>query len=962
MAPHPLQKTILRLFLFFALCLIGLMLIVSQYYASQLTAQHRGEHAYQILHQLDKLSIALQNVQGLPFCARTGNPIFRSPTESAESFATLHQRLQSLMHHRPEQIQLLSSLTARWDSWQKQFVHPLEIRCTAPLGGPRLTPEEFTAIAVLGNNLRTSIQQTILQLETSERAELHTQLSESARLRSQTSTLWIVFGTLTALLALTSLLYLLHLHKRQWRLHTSLRAEANERDEVQQRMARSEAHLRSIMDNMMDGLVTLDIEGHIHSVNPAAARMFGFAPEDLIGQHIHRILPDQWHMPVPATTSSAIPPHPLPSGSLLEAQGVRKNGSHLPVELAITAMPLASQPLFTAVIRDITERKLAQEQITRFKGALDNTLDMIFMFNPNTLRFIYLNRGMVSNLGYSGHDLMLMRACDISPSQSEAVFRSLVAPLLRGEKDWLSYETEFHRANGSEVPVEVSLQLVHEKDGSTLFVAIARDLTERRRIDKMKSEFISTVSHELRTPLTSIRGSLGLLMGSMADSLPAPTKRMLEIAFNNAERLVRLINDILDMEKIESGKMRMEPVLLDLNALIEAAVEDTKAYAAEFQVTYVIEPCSPSPQVIADRDRLTQVMTNLLSNAAKFSPPKHTVIVRVTDYSGMVRVSVIDRGPGIPEAFQSRIFQKFSQADASDTRQKGGTGLGLSISKALIERMQGAIGFHSQPNQETVFWFELPIWKAPCLESAHTPDNAHILVCEDDPDVATVLRMMLMEAGYNVDVVHSAEAAKQQLESRRYAAITMDIQLPGMDGMTLIRELYANSHHDTPPILVISANANQAQAEMNGGHALLDWMEKPIDQKRMLAALHRLHTHNHSKPVVLHVEDDPDIRNILLTLLGDQAEIIGAASLAEARQALVERAFDLIIIDLGLPDGSGADVLQACSDKNVSTPVMIFSAIEASEAVLSKVKAALVKSRTSNAQLLDTIRRLASRI
>lgn len=239
-----------------------------------------------------------------------------------------------------------------------------------------------------------------------------------------------------------------------------------------------------------------------------------------------------------------------------------------------------------------------------------------------------------------------------------------------------------------------------------------RDITERKAVERMKTEFISVVSHELRTPLTSIRGSLGLLAGGVAGSLSDQGKQLVDIALNNSDRLTRLINDILDIEKIESGKMefRFEPV--SMASLVRQAVEANRAYADLFGVNLAIGETEAQTDVYADPDRLLQVLANLISNAAKFSPRGGTVVISLAVEGGQVWVRVADQGPGIPEEFRSRIFQKFAQADSSDTRQKGGTGLGLSISKAIVEHLGGDIGYETELGVGTTFYFLLPLFHA----------------------------------------------------------------------------------------------------------------------------------------------------------------------------------------------------------------------------------------------------------
>lgn len=240
-----------------------------------------------------------------------------------------------------------------------------------------------------------------------------------------------------------------------------------------------------------------------------------------------------------------------------------------------------------------------------------------------------------------------------------------------------------------------------------------------------KSDFLATVSHELRTPLTSIRGALALIAGGVAGELPAAAKPLIDIAHKNSERLILLVNDILDMEKIEAGKMEFNIGPVKLMPLLLLALDGNRAYAEQYKVDYALESELASELsgalVSVDGNRMMQVFANLLSNAAKYSPAGGRVLITVARIDHHLRVTVIDNGPGIPDEFRARIFQKFAQADSSDARQKGGTGLGLSIAKAIIEKMGGNIGFDMQPGVQTAFFVELPEWmETQHLETSHS--------------------------------------------------------------------------------------------------------------------------------------------------------------------------------------------------------------------------------------------------
>ena len=263
--------------------------------------------------------------------------------------------------------------------------------------------------------------------------------------------------------------------------------------------------------------------------------------------------------------------------------------------------------------------------------------------------------------------------------------------------------------DGRELPVSVRVGLINHGK-LRFFSAFLYDISEMKRVERMKSEFISTASHELRTPLTAIYASLDMLHSGMGGELPPDARELIGISLKSAERLVRLVNDVLDVEKIESRSMAYHRVPQPMLPLVEQAITATQSYADQYQVQFELNAAAENAVVSVDADRIIQVIVNLLSNAAKFSPAGGAVVqVNVRQLPGSVRVSVLDAGSGIPEAFRDRIFQRFAQADASDRRQKGGTGLGLSICKSIIEEHQGTINFVSEAGGGCEFYFDLPL-------------------------------------------------------------------------------------------------------------------------------------------------------------------------------------------------------------------------------------------------------------
>ncbi|ABE46702.1 response regulator [Polaromonas sp. JS666] len=491
--------------------------------------------------------------------------------------------------------------------------------------------------------------------------------------------------------------------------------------------------------------------------------------------------------------------------------------------------------------------------------------------------------------------------------------------------------------------------------------SLGTDVTELRRIDRMKSEFVSTVSHELRTPLTSIRGSLGLIAGGVAGELPAMAKSLVGIASNNCERLIRLINDILDSEKIESGKMHFELQQVELQPLLAQALAANEGFAGQHNVKLALDAPADAVRVSVDSDRLTQVVTNLLSNAVKFSPPASCVHIRLLRSGGRVRVEVADSGPGILEEFRKRIFQKFSQADTSDTRQKGGTGLGLNISRAIVEQMGGSMGFTTKAGVGTVFHFELPeASPLPVEDRDSAAPRPRILICEDDPDIARLLNLMLEKGGFDSDMVHSAAQALEQVARRPYAAMTVDLNLPDQDGVSLIRALRRDSRTRDLAIVVVSANAREGELEFNSQPlAVSTWLEKPIDENLLILSLHRaIDNMAEGKPRILHVEDDLDIQRIAAAIAQNFATFEFACTLQEARDQLASHHYDLVLLDLTLKDGSGWELLSTIEALDPAPPVVVFSASKLNMMESQRVEAVLVKADTSNEELIRVLQRV----
>jgi PAS domain S-box-containing protein len=365
------------------------------------------------------------------------------------------------------------------------------------------------------------------------------------------------------------------------------------------------------------------------------------------------------------------------------------------------------------ICNDVTAKVLAAEINRQEREILALTLENVtegVALVDRDLTFVLWNEQFLDHFGYDAADirtglnaieLMLKSATrgDLGPGDPRAIVERLAQSIQSNE----SARLEIQRANG------VVLNLFRRTIGGGRFLLVSRDVTDERKAARLKDELVSTVSHELRTPLTAISGALGMVAAGAAGELPESAAKLVAIAQRNSERLASLVNDLLDIDKLRSGKVdfRMEP--LDLGELICVSVEQNQPLAEKARIELRAEAPPDALVVPADRNRILQVLANLISNAVKFSPADETVIVRAARHGDRARISVIDRGAGISEEFRARLFDRFTQQDGTTSRVQQGSGLGLAISKSIVEAHRGSIHLDSAPGSGSTFHVDLPL-------------------------------------------------------------------------------------------------------------------------------------------------------------------------------------------------------------------------------------------------------------
>jgi PAS domain S-box-containing protein len=471
------------------------------------------------------------------------------------------------------------------------------------------------------------------------------------------------------------------------------------------------------MNSLAQSVITLSLDGTITGWNAGAEKFYGFSATEAIGRSVAVIVPEDRPGEISEVIAKLRRNEPLDA---FETRRRRKDGGL--VDVTVQAFPIADQAGTLigvgSITHDVTKLRLLEEM---FRLAVEACPSGMVMTDRSGA-IVMLNTEIEHLFGYSRDELIGQSIEILVPTGLRAEHERRRADFARhpGTRRVGDGRDLFgRRKNRTEFPVEVGLNPVNSRDG-VLVLSVITDISERRRIQHLKDEFVSTVSHELRTPLTSISGSLGLLLGNAAGKLPDSVLRLLTIAHKNSHRLVKLVNDILDMEKLESGQVVFVIKRVDVRPLVEQAIEASRAHAESLGVTLRVDPSSTPGEVRADPDRLVQVVTNLLSNAIKYSPSGAEVAVSITATGKIVRIAVRDHGAGIPADFKARVYEKFAQADATDTRPKGGTGLGLSIVKGIVTRLDGSTGFSDAPGGGTTFHVELPAWQN-TLDAAPAP-------------------------------------------------------------------------------------------------------------------------------------------------------------------------------------------------------------------------------------------------
>ena len=702
-------------------------------------------------------------------------------------------------------------------------------------------------------------------------------------------------------------------HKFQQTLHINQEQQV-EINNTTEDLNRSNERYLAIFNNALDGILMMDVSGkQLLDANNIAGQMLGYQKEEFLQLGIKDIHP-QKDLP-----QIMVQFEKQQRGEVMTAIDIpilRKDGSIFFADISSAPFHLGNHTYSAVVLRDITERKIAQDKlrqahgelearveertkelvsevaerkiaeqnIKRFKATLDETLDCVFMFRADTLKLFYVNQGAIRQVGYEFDELINMTPFDIKPLFDEKEFRNLIIPLVSAEQQIITFETIHRHKDGHEIPVEIFLQYIQLPHEEPHFIAIVRDITERKHIEQVllaanekleervqartaeylhakeeaeqanqaKSEFLSSMSHELRTPLNAILGFSQLMSLEVEDER---LKENINEIYNAGQHLLTLINEILDLSKIESGNFEVSLENIELSTLLNECLVLINPLATKRDIriidhiTHVKQHC-----IVADHKGFKQIMINLLSNAIKYNKQGGSVTINSTTISsGRLRIGISDTGLGLNTTQQEKLFKPFERIGAETTDIEG-TGIGLIISKKLIEIMGGAIGVDSEPGCGSTFWVEINL--AQSNGQLTLPDkqfkkdvkitdfkNAspkRILYIEDNPSNLKLLTDVIdKQTPYKLISAPNASLGLSLAVSQHPDLILMDIKLPGIDGYEALRSIRNNKDIQDTPVIAISANAMKYDITKGKAAGFEDYVTKPYRITELLHVVNK---------------------------------------------------------------------------------------------------------------------------
>lgn len=630
----------------------------------------------------------------------------------------------------------------------------------------------------------------------------------------------------------------------------------------------AEQYLRMVIANLPVVVYGVDRQGVFTLSDGAGLASLGLVPGQVVGQSIYEVYRDFPDIIQGATRSLA--------GELVsvdvEVAGITFESRFAPLKdgtgdivgmigigTDVTDRKVAECKLGATLNELVEQYREAERARSETRAVLDAANEAMVLFSPD-LRVQMINERFSTLFGMVAADVLARRFDEVQP-EMERTFADPARLRALFARAAVEPEQPFKEDVAQRWPEPRELELfstpVRGHHGQQLGrLWVFRDVTHEREVDRMKSEFVSLVSHELRTPLTSIKGYVDLLLAGEVGELDQEQQEFLTIVKNNADREVMLINDLLDISRIDAGKVELRQSIVDLAGLAQHVASSLRPQLEAKGQQLTLDLPVELPAVWGDGDRVTQILTNLLSNAHKYTPPGGSITISARGAAGEVRIDVRDTGIGLTSDDQVQLFTKFFRAHNRTTQEVGGTGLGLAITRSLVELHGGQLTVTSAPGQGSTFSVTLPAVAAGACkpEAIERPPRAtaapeaaigtamrrgtgeRILVVDDEPDIAQLIKRSLERGGYEVLLVSTAAGALQQAQAEQPDLIVLDVMLPDSDGFTTLEWLKQNLHTAAIPVILLSIVPD------NGRGRLLDaadYLTKPVEERVLLERVRR---------------------------------------------------------------------------------------------------------------------------
>lgn len=890
----------------------------------------------QVLGQLSEAEVALRSY------VMTGDTVhaarFRSTRQEIEySVVRLRQMCGAYPAVDAQLKSLEKSVTARVAALGSAMQHfdRHGLAATVPLLDAGAADDSIDAQAI---RIGKAVQQTLLQHE-----------SQTRRFAKLTLMV-IIFGTLVAVLFLAIASRIIH-------------REVASRNQAYATIAEREDRLADLINSASELIQETTPDGALIDTNRSWQETLGYDTGEISRLSMTGIIDPQFHEQWQAAVARALTGERV-NELALSFRGRDGRIIHVIGSLS-TRFENGRASSIRGIFRDVTQTLRAEEEVRNQEHRNAQFLEALplgVLVASADGRPMYVNHSADEILGAAGADGYVWRKAGSGARYPEDELP--ITRALRGER--LSVTDIEVDVGERKVPLEMSAVPVYATDGAISgAITTFSDITERREVERLKDELISVVSHELRTPLTSIRGALGLVGSGRLGQLNEQGKRMIDIAVMDTDRLVRLINDMLDIERMEAGRIEMHKTVCSTADLAEQAAATVRPLAEKAGVKIVTD--ANHVVLSCDADRIVQTLTNLIGNAVKFSPPAGTVTIRARLISNEVEFRVIDEGRGIPSEKIEKIFERFQQVDASDAREKGGAGLGLAISRSIVVQHGGRIWAESDGMNGSTFVFTLPaLTQATQVAPEKTgEDPTLLLVAEDDSAAAEVLKTVLEAQGYVVAIAGTGREAIELAGRLQPAAILLDVVMPEMNGWEAMSVLKHSTLTKDIPIIVVSGLASELKHDDDRVAA---WLEKPFREEELDAALQSAFSLGHA-PLVLIVEDDENLSSVLAAQFESSGlRTAQAHTGAKAIEMAEHLKPDLVVLDLMLPDTDGFDVVEWLRrhEQLQRLPLVVYTSSELGQAERSRLRLGpslfMTKSHHKPDDVAQRVARLLNRV